>query len=138
MVVCHTGRNVKAAFALTLAIEPPLGQLGRCQAGHDDDDHSQQVLNPSGPARARERGSRRIAFAVVRLEMLDKGDIIRVSVALAICVEGTMKRQTSFVLGLLLVAATSLQMAGVASAKTGPGPANQITIKDQDTNSVHV
>ena len=45
-----------------------------------------------------------------------------------------MKKQTSFVVGLLLVAATSLPMAGVASAKTGPGPANQITLKDQDTN----
>ena len=45
-----------------------------------------------------------------------------------------MKRQTSFVVGLLLVAATSLQMAGVASAKTSPGPANQIIIKSQDTN----
>jgi len=45
-----------------------------------------------------------------------------------------MKKQTSFVVGLLLVAATSLQMAGVASAKTGPVPANQITIKAQDAN----
>ena len=45
-----------------------------------------------------------------------------------------MKRQTSFVVGLLLVAAMSLPMAGVASAKTGPGSANQIIIKAQDAN----
>jgi len=45
-----------------------------------------------------------------------------------------MKRQTSFVVGLLLVAAMSLPMTGVASAKTGPRFANQITIKAQDAN----
>jgi hypothetical protein len=27
----------------TLSIEPPLGQLGRCKVGHDDDDDSQQI-----------------------------------------------------------------------------------------------
>ena len=45
-----------------------------------------------------------------------------------------MKRQTSFVVGLLLVAAMSLPMVGVASAKTAPGSANQIIVKAQDAN----
>jgi len=45
-----------------------------------------------------------------------------------------MKRQTSFVVGLVLVAAMSFPLVGVASAKTAPGPANQIVIQSQDVN----
>ena len=49
-----------------------------------------QHIHPARPAKAgarrdhaRERGTHRIAFAVVRFEVLDKRDIIRVCVALA-------------------------------------------------------
>jgi hypothetical protein len=51
--------------------------------------------------------------------------------------ESKMKRQRSFLVlvGLLLVAAVSLPMAGVASARTGP--ANQIVIQAQETNNTN-
>ena len=77
-IVCHAGGNVKAAFALTLAREPPLGQLGRCKVGHDDDDYSQQIERGQR-LESQRAGHRRVGDG--QLEMLDKGDIIRVCVA---------------------------------------------------------
>ena len=48
-----------------------------------------------------------------------------------------MKKQRSFwvVAGLLIVAGLSLPVTSSVAAQTGPGPANQITIKAQETNN---
>jgi hypothetical protein len=57
-----------------------------------------QSLWGTWPTHARERGSHHIAFAMARLEMLDKGDIIRVCAALAMRGEIKRPRYTPFLI----------------------------------------
>jgi hypothetical protein len=75
--------------------------------------------------------------SIQQLELLGQWDIIRVCGTDG--VEGTMKRHRSFLIlvELMLVAAASLPVAGVANAQAGPVQANQIVIQGQETNNTN-